>query len=100
MNTTTLKLELLFTDRKQIVEDIAGIVSANDLNIIAMEVENKQHFNDLQVHSLKEMVGSYEKGILKSVLKRYPSIRQGARALKMSHTAIINKIKKYGLESE
>ncbi|MDA8134378.1 MAG: sigma 54-interacting transcriptional regulator, partial [Desulfobacteraceae bacterium] len=42
MNTANLKLELLFTDRKQIVEDIAGIVSANDLNIITMEVENKE----------------------------------------------------------
>jgi TyrR family helix-turn-helix protein len=58
------------------------------------------HFNDLQVHSLKEMVGSYEKGILKSVLEKYPSVRQGAKALNLSHTAVINKIKKYGIAFE
>ncbi len=57
-------------------------------------------FNELQIHSLKEMVGLYEKGILKSTLKKYPSIRKSAKALKLSHTAIINKIKKYGLNSE
>ncbi|OGR25617.1 MAG: Fis family transcriptional regulator [Desulfobacterales bacterium RIFOXYA12_FULL_46_15] len=57
-------------------------------------------FNDLQIHSLKEMVGSYEKGIIKSALKKYPSIRKSAKALKLSHTAIINKIKKYGINAE
>ncbi len=41
MKNTTLKLELLFTDRKQIVEDITKVVSANDLNIISMEVVNQ-----------------------------------------------------------
>ena len=41
MNNSTLKLELLFTDRKKIVEDITRIISVNDLNIISMEVENK-----------------------------------------------------------
>ncbi|MFA5902566.1 MAG: sigma 54-interacting transcriptional regulator [Desulfobacula sp.] len=57
-------------------------------------------FNELQIHSLKEMVGLYEKGILKSTLKKYPSIRKSAKALKISHTAIINKIKKYGISTE
>ena len=42
MTNHTLKLELLFTDRKQIVEDITKVVSANDLNIITMEVVNKE----------------------------------------------------------
>lgn len=42
MKPRTLKLELLFIDRKQIVEDITKIVSANDLNIISMEVVNQE----------------------------------------------------------
>ncbi len=57
-------------------------------------------FNEIQLHSLKEMVGSYEKGLLESTLKKYPSIRKSARALKISHTAILNKIKKYGIVNE
>lgn len=39
--SATLKLTLLFWDRKQIVEDIAKVISANDLNILSMEVENR-----------------------------------------------------------
>jgi TyrR family helix-turn-helix protein/PAS domain S-box-containing protein len=42
MKPGTLKLELLFIDRKQIVEDITRIVSANDLNITSMEVVNNE----------------------------------------------------------
>jgi TyrR family helix-turn-helix protein/PAS domain S-box-containing protein len=44
---------------------------------------------------LKEQVACFEKELLESALARYTSIRKCARALKISHTAIINKIKKY-----
>lgn len=54
-------------------------------------------FKDLHIHSLKEMVGAYEKNVLESALKKYPSIRKCAKALNLSHTAIIEKIKKYGI---
>ncbi|MDA8136544.1 MAG: sigma 54-interacting transcriptional regulator, partial [Desulfobacteraceae bacterium] len=87
----------IITDNEII--DEAYILFGHDIEKTIKDLKS-HHFNELSVHSLKEMVGSYEKGILKSVLKRYPSIRQSARALNMSHTAIINKIKKYGLESE
>lgn len=41
MRQSTLKLELLFLDRKKIVENITAVISRHDLNIIAMEVDNK-----------------------------------------------------------
>ena len=47
MDISTLKLELLFTDRKQIVEDITRIISANDLNIISMEEKKRRKNSDL-----------------------------------------------------
>lgn len=43
MSVSTLKLELLFYDRKQIVEDITKVVNTNDLNIVSMEVKKKDH---------------------------------------------------------
>jgi len=49
----------------------------------------------LQSTPLKESVGKFEKKILESVLPKYPSIRKSAKALGISHTAMINKIKKY-----
>ncbi|MCG8636106.1 MAG: sigma 54-interacting transcriptional regulator [Desulfobacterales bacterium] len=45
--------------------------------------------------TLKEQVGRFEKELIESALKRYPSIRKCAVALKISHTAMINKMKKY-----
>ncbi|MCP3943519.1 MAG: PAS domain-containing protein [Desulfobacteraceae bacterium] len=53
--------------------------------------------NLLQSDSLKEKVGKFEKKILESALTQYPSIRKSAKALKISHTAMINKIKKYAI---
>ncbi len=44
---------------------------------------------------LKEQVGRFEKELIESALKRYPSIRKCATALKISHTAMINKMRKY-----
>ncbi|NOX33341.1 MAG: PAS domain S-box protein [Deltaproteobacteria bacterium] len=53
-------------------------------------------FNDLENNSsLKAMVGNYEKEIIESTLKKYPSIRKSAKALNISHTTILNKMKKY-----
>ncbi|MEH0020128.1 MAG: sigma 54-interacting transcriptional regulator [Desulfobacter sp.] len=46
---------------------------------------------------LKEQVEKVEKEFIASALKRYPSIRKCAAALKISHTALINKMKKYRL---
>ena len=95
---------------KNVIER-ASIISDNDMIdenyiLFGYDIERAINnlkstgFNDLQSHSLKEMVGIYEKGILKSALKKYPSIRKSARALKISHTAFINKIKKYGMGLE
>ncbi len=48
--------------------------------------------------SLKNMVADFEKRIILSTLKSSPSIRQAAKKLNISHVALINKIKKYGIE--
>jgi transcriptional regulator of aroF, aroG, tyrA and aromatic amino acid transport len=46
---------------------------------------------------LKEQLDRLEKDILESALSRAKSVRQAARTLNLSHTAILNKIKKHGL---
>lgn len=47
--------------------------------------------------SLKDMVSVYEKRIIESKLKDEKSVRQTAKKLKISHTALNKKMKKYGL---
>ncbi|MFH1155223.1 MAG: sigma 54-interacting transcriptional regulator [Pseudomonadota bacterium] len=41
LQPTTVRLKLLFTDRKQIVAQMAGIITSLDLNIFSMEVVNQ-----------------------------------------------------------
>lgn len=50
--------------------------------------------------SLKEHLEQVEKQLVQAALKRYKSIRQTARHLGVSHTAILNKMKKYGISRE
>ncbi len=47
--------------------------------------------------SLQNIVSQYEKEVLKSALKKDMSIRKTARSLGISHTALMNKMKKYNL---
>lgn len=55
---------------------------------------------EIGTQGLKALMQEHEKQVIRKTLVRYPSIRQCARALQLSHTALINKIKKYGLRLE
>ncbi|MED4753901.1 sigma 54-interacting transcriptional regulator [Brevibacillus choshinensis] len=48
-------------------------------------------------HLLREQMDSYEKRLLMQALKEHTSIRQAATYLGISHTAVLQKMKKYGL---
>ncbi|MCF6246222.1 MAG: sigma 54-interacting transcriptional regulator [Desulfobacula sp.] len=73
MNKSTLKLELLFKDRKQIVEDITIIVSANDLNIISMEVVTKDKKTFIYLET-KSSIFSPSNKIIIQHLKKIPDL--------------------------
>ena len=47
--------------------------------------------------SLKERIGDYEKKIILQTLDRSPSIRKAAANLKISHPALIKKMRKYNI---
>lgn len=64
---------------------------------------NKQCQSTPQINggaSLKERIADYERKILVDVLNTTTSIRKAAQKLNISHTALINKIRKYNLCSE
>lgn len=58
-----------------------------------LEEENKDDFS----FTLKEVVETAEKKALSSAVKKYTSFRKAAKALGISHTTIMNKIKKYNI---
>lgn len=47
---------------------------------------------------LKSMIGEYERRIIIEILETSNSIRQAARTLQLSHTALLNKLKKYDIK--
>ncbi|WP_148135842.1 sigma 54-interacting transcriptional regulator [Candidatus Formimonas warabiya] len=50
--------------------------------------------------TLEQVVGCFERKLLLQALKEFGGVRRTAKALGVSHTTILNKIKKYGLGSE
>ncbi|RUO25788.1 transcriptional regulator TyrR [Aliidiomarina minuta] len=52
---------------------------------------------DLDEASLEEAVKSFEASMLRRLYPSYPSTRQLARKLGLSHTAIANKLREYGI---
>ena len=52
---------------------------------------------DLEETSLEDAVKSFEASLLRRMYPSYPSTRQLARKLGLSHTAIANKLREYGI---
>lgn len=48
---------------------------------------------------LRKLIDGYEKELIIEALDQSPSIRQTAASLKVSHTTLLNKMKKYGIET-
>ncbi len=58
-----------------------------------------QEKSEKSLQSLKERVGSYEATILLETLNKTQSIREAARSLSISHSALLKKIEKYHLKN-
>jgi len=88
-------------ERAAILADDSGIHSEHIM--FSFEIGSRQEtpipsqLQESSTQSLKDIMQKYEKQIIRKALTRYPSIRQCARGLQLSHTALINKVKKYGL---
>ena len=55
------------------------------------------HLNVDDGLSLDAMMDAYEASILNALYQTYPSSRKLAKRLEMSHTAIANKLRQYGI---
>ncbi|CAM3460420.1 PAS domain-containing protein [Brevibacillus invocatus] len=58
---------------------------------------HEEHSSSQSSTLLREQMDSYEKGLVANALKKHASIRQAAAYLGVSHTAVLQKMKKYGL---
>jgi transcriptional regulator of aroF, aroG, tyrA and aromatic amino acid transport len=92
---------------KNVIERASILSDSSEIHIdsILISHERDEHgglprcqaTRDSDVHLLKERVGSYESVILLETLNASSSVRQAARKLGISHTALLKKIEKYQL---
>ncbi len=76
--------------------DTNAIVFGHEIEATIRELRSTTQTNEAIPKSpLKKQIGEFEKELIESALTRFPSIRKSAKALGISHTALINKIKKY-----
>lgn len=74
-----------------------AIVKEKDI-ILDYNIERNENLSDKS--SLLEIVGTYERNIILESLKNNVSIRDTARKLDVTHTLLINRIKKYNILDE
>ena len=71
-----------------------NLVDIGDLDIAGTSVARGQ---DGEVASLEQAVGDFERELLQRLYASYPSTRQLAGRLQTSHTAIAQRLRKYGI---
>lgn len=71
-------------------------ITADDLHLI--ESDQQHTLTELELEgSLEEMMHRHEAKILANLYEIYPSSRKLAKRLNISHTAVANKLRQYGL---
>ena len=78
-----------------------SLVQDNYLTIESLNLAPPQSavisLDEFENKTLDEIIGSYEAQVLKLFYAEYPSTRKLAQRLGVSHTAIANKLKQYGI---
>jgi TyrR family helix-turn-helix protein len=76
----------------------SNIIDIGDLDIAGSEIA--QQTVATEVESLEAAVGAFEKALLERLYAAHPSSRQLAARLKTSHTAIAQRLRKYGIPTK
>ncbi|MEA1969666.1 MAG: sigma 54-interacting transcriptional regulator [Thermodesulfobacteriota bacterium] len=74
-----------------------SILFSHEMNGLAGSIKTEKMFSKNTGNSLKERLSEYEKDIIVKTMKKNSSIRQSAKYLGISHTTLLNKIKKHDL---
>jgi len=114
---STAALNKLFThnwpgnvrELKNVVERAINLSSTDRINedciIFDYEIgDDKKYIKNLvnnlsDSYKLKDLLNNYERQVIEEALKKNKSIRKAAKSLGVSHTTILNKIKKLKIQS-
>ncbi|MBD2813768.1 transcriptional regulator TyrR [Xenorhabdus sp. Flor] len=75
-------------------------LSPQDIQLPELETETALINEDILVGSLDEISKRFERSVLTRLYRHYPSTRKLAKRLGVSHTAIANKLREYGLSGK
>lgn len=73
------------------------VLEANDVKLPEAQVDDDPLAIEIEDISLDEAVRRFESTVLKRLYPSFPSTRQLARRLGLSHTAVANKLRDYGI---
>lgn len=76
-----------------------GKLNLSDLNL-PDDVPTDFNENELQNASLDELVNRFEASLLRKFYAEFPTTRKLAQRLGLSHTAVANKLRQYGIGKE
>ena len=63
-------------------------------------MKNRLYSGDSNNQALRSTLNHHERKIISEILQNSPSIRRAAKTLGISHTALLNKMKKHGMKME
>lgn len=74
-------------------------ITLKDVELLGIDTTEavKGNMADVESMGLKLAIEEYEKEIISSCMKKYKSARKAAEVLKLDHSTVSKKIKKYGL---
>jgi len=76
------------------------LINATDLELADSELLAQSSGPSIEVESLESAVQSFERELLARLYPEYPTTRQLATRLKTSHTAIGQRLRKYGIPDQ
>lgn len=76
---------------------VEGDILLNEHIIFDQEYKPKEYIPFTQKNTLDEIVSEVERDTLLNAIKQYRTLRQIGTALGLSHTAVLKKLRKYGL---
>ncbi|VEJ09451.1 sigma-54 factor interaction domain-containing protein [Actinobacillus delphinicola] len=77
-----------------------GTLTADDVQLSDEKFPFENEIDDLPEQGLEEMMNRFEEKLLRHFYRQYPTTRKLASRLGISHTAVANKLKQYGITKD
>lgn len=87
---------------ENVVERAVNLTTGLIIDIDALDIDTDKQFNypTPGETTLKSLLEDYERRVIREALANHQSVRQTARSLGISHTALLKKLKKYNLKKD